>query len=33
VDWFHLAQGLVERSYEHGNEPGASVKDGDFLTR
>jgi hypothetical protein len=26
VDWIHLAQGPVEASCEHGNEPSGSMK-------
>jgi hypothetical protein len=32
VDWIHLAQvGTVAGSYELGNEPSGSIKDGEFL--
>jgi hypothetical protein len=26
MDWIYLAQGLVEGSCEHGNEPSGSIK-------
>jgi hypothetical protein len=31
VDWIHLTKGAVASYCEHGNEPSASIKDGEFL--
>jgi hypothetical protein len=33
TDWIDLAQGLVEGSCEHGNEPSGSIKCWEVLER